>query len=83
MIIRAETSDDVARVRHVVLSAFGQADEADLVAALQASGDVEIALVAMHGDQLVGHIEQFEAFQPPLQASQLVPLQFSGHTSQL
>ncbi|MBT3334564.1 MAG: N-acetyltransferase [Rhodospirillaceae bacterium] len=56
MIIRAETSDDVARVRHVVLSAFGQADEADLVAALQASGDVEIALVAMHGDQLVGHI---------------------------
>lgn len=45
MIIRDETDKDAAAVRNVVVAAFGQAVEADLVDGLRISKDAVISLV--------------------------------------
>ena len=56
MIIRHDTAVDHEAIRHVNRLAFGQDDEARIVDALRASGNVRASLVAeMHG-HIVGHI---------------------------
>jgi len=55
-LIRTEVDGDAAAVRHVHLTAFPTAAEADLVERLRASGKAVVALVALDGDSLVGHI---------------------------
>jgi len=56
--IRRETDADAAGVRGVLLDAFGQPDEADLVDALRrgAAFFPELSLVAEAGGSVVGHI---------------------------
>ena len=61
--IRAERPENHAAIRRVHELAFGQADEADLVEALRAAGDhvPRLCLVAVDGDDVVGHIFFSEA----------------------
>ena len=54
--IRDERPDDVAAVRRVNELAFGQPQEADLVEALRRACPDLLSLVALDGDELVGHI---------------------------
>lgn len=56
MIIRPEHPEDAAAVRRVNEHAFGRPAEADLVHALHSSGAVSVSLVAVDGDDVVGHI---------------------------
>ena len=55
---RRETAEDVAGIRDVLLDAFGQPEEADLVEALRRGTAFmpELSLVAQAGDAVVGHI---------------------------
>lgn len=55
-LIRPEGDGDAAAVRRVHLTAFPTAAEADLVERLRASGKAVVALVALDGDSIVGHI---------------------------
>jgi putative acetyltransferase len=59
-IIRPEEPQDIADIRHVNLTAFGAADEADLVDALRKHAQPFLSLVAVEADDVVGHI----AFSP-------------------
>jgi len=56
--VRREKSEDVAGIRDVLLDAFGQPEEADLVEALRRGTAFmqELSLVAQAGDAVVGHI---------------------------
>jgi putative acetyltransferase len=54
--IRPERPDDVAAIRDVNERAFGTSTEARLVDQLRAANKAVISLVALHGDQLVGHV---------------------------
>jgi putative acetyltransferase len=54
--IRAETSKDIVAIRHVVEMAFGQASEARLVEALRQADALNISLVAVEKEKIVGHI---------------------------
>lgn len=54
--IRPATPDDRAGIRAVVVAAFHKPDEADLVDALRADGDVVLELVAVEDGEVVGHI---------------------------
>jgi putative acetyltransferase len=56
MLIREATSEDRAEIHAVVAAAFGQPDEADLVDALRADGDVVVELVAEADGFIVGHL---------------------------
>jgi hypothetical protein len=56
MIVRDEEADDRESVYQVVSSAFGQADEANLVRDLESAGDTVISLVAIQDACVVGHI---------------------------
>lgn len=56
MLIREATAADAAEIRAVVAAAFGQPDEAKLVDALRADGDVLVELVAEDDDFIIGHI---------------------------
>ncbi|MFT7574605.1 MAG: putative acetyltransferase [Alphaproteobacteria bacterium] len=56
MNLQRETAADHSAIRTVVVDAFDQTDEADLVEALRAGGDLAISLVAMDGDAVRGHI---------------------------
>lgn len=58
MAIRSEQREDHERIDEINRLAFGQPDEAQLVAAIrQADGfDPSLSLVAVQDDQLVGHI---------------------------
>lgn len=58
LVIRPEQPDDYAAIAEVNRLAFGQDDEARLVAALRRSEDFipELSLVAARGDRLVGYI---------------------------
>ncbi|MBE2221362.1 MAG: N-acetyltransferase [Anaerolineae bacterium] len=55
-VIRPEKDDDKAGIRHVNEKAFNRRNEADLVDALRDSEAFIISLVAVHDDQIVGHI---------------------------
>lgn len=56
MEIRPEIPDDAAAVRRVNEAAFGRLDEADVVDRLRERGAGYLALVAVDGDAVVGHI---------------------------
>jgi putative acetyltransferase len=56
MMVRTETIEDHESVRRVNELAFGQHNEADLVDALRANARPYVSLVAVAGEQVVGHI---------------------------
>ena len=53
---REETVGDFAGVRRVEELAFGRPDEANLVDLIRANGAVTLSLVALEGDEIVGHV---------------------------
>ncbi len=55
-VVREETPADYDPIRDVNRLAFKQESEARLVDKLRADGDVVASLVAVEGDQVVGHI---------------------------
>jgi putative acetyltransferase len=73
MIIRDETPRDKTAVGQVVVMAFDQRVEADLVDALRGSGDAVISLVAEDEGQIVGHV-MFSKLQAPGQCIALAPV---------
>ena len=54
--VREERPDDVGEVRRVNESAFGQPQEADIVEALRRDCPDVLSLVAVDGDEIVGHV---------------------------
>jgi putative acetyltransferase len=56
IIIREERQEDEEAVRAVNEKAFGQPDEANIVDSLQQSCPGLLSLVALDGDEVVGHI---------------------------
>ena len=54
--IRRETPEDIDAIRHVNEQAFGQKEEADLIEALRHRGAVTLSLVAIEGNDIIGHI---------------------------
>lgn len=54
--IRHAAPADHEAIRAVVLAAFNQSDEADLVERLRAAGDAMFELVEEDGGEIVGHI---------------------------
>jgi putative acetyltransferase len=54
--LRGETPEDIPAIHHIHTAAFGQANEADLVDALQQHNALTISLVAVKDGRLVGHI---------------------------
>ena len=54
--VREERVDDHAVIRHVNESAFGTAEEADLIEALRTEGVVLLSAVAEVDGQIVGHV---------------------------
>ncbi|HEX5776920.1 MAG TPA: N-acetyltransferase, partial [Caulobacteraceae bacterium] len=75
MNIRPAREADHAAIREVVIAAFGQPDEADLIERLRADGDALIELVAEEGGEVVGHILFSPmASQPPAKIAALAPV---------
>ena len=76
--IRTETTQDVAAVRRINELAFGQPLEANLVDALRKNAQPQISLVAMNGEDVVGHIffsrVTLEPDQPHLSIMGLAPM---------
>ena len=60
VVARPEVPADITAIRHVNTLAFGRPSEADLVEALRRAGRLAISLVAVRGEDIVGHI----AFSP-------------------
>jgi len=56
LIIRQETPEDVAAIRHVNEEAFGQKEEAEIIEKLRSRGVLTISLVAVQDNEIVGHI---------------------------
>jgi hypothetical protein len=56
IIIREEKEEDREAIRAVNEKAFGQPDEADIVDRLRKSWPNRLSLVALAGDEVVGHI---------------------------
>ncbi len=56
MIIREEQTEDIPGVREVEEAAFGREAEAELVDRLRQRGAVTLSLVAVEGDQVLGHV---------------------------
>ncbi|HSB02628.1 MAG TPA: N-acetyltransferase [Anaerolineales bacterium] len=54
--IRPEEAKDIEQVREILRAAFPTDAESRLVDALRANGKAVISLVAMHNDQVLGHI---------------------------
>jgi len=54
--IRSETTTDFYVIREIHAAAFRNDAEADLVDQLREEGYARLSLVAMEGEQLVGHI---------------------------
>ena len=54
--VRPETPEDIVAIRYVNEQAFGQKEEAELVAKLRHRNAVTLSLVAVEGSQIVGHI---------------------------
>ena len=73
MVIREETPADGSAVRSLVIAAFDQRVEADLVDALRDSGDVVISLVAERDGRIVGHIV-LSKLQAPHRCLALAPV---------
>jgi len=60
LIVRTETPEDEAAIRHVNEEAFGQKEEAKIIEKLRSRGVLTISLVAVQDNEIVGHI----AFSP-------------------
>ena len=73
MVIRDEGLHDRTAVRAVVEAAFARRDEADLVDRLYAYRDCELSLVAVEGDDVVGHV-LFSPLRAPFRALALAPV---------
>ncbi|NKB48275.1 MAG: GNAT family N-acetyltransferase [Alphaproteobacteria bacterium] len=73
MDVREEVAADRDAVRTVIEAAFGGTAEAGLVDALRRDGDVEISLVAVDGDAVVGHI-LLSRMTAPVRALGLAPV---------
>jgi len=71
--VRDAVDRDAAAVRRVIAAAFAQEAEADLVEALQKTGDAVISLVAEDGGEIVGHI-LFSKLQAPDRCVALAPV---------
>jgi putative acetyltransferase len=56
IVVRRERPGDEAAIAHVNDEAFGQADEARIVAAVRQNGHATISLVAVNEEAIVGHI---------------------------
>lgn len=56
VIIRRESPEQIAAIRHVLEMAFGRPSEADLVDALRENGKIVLSLVAEDAGQVVGQI---------------------------
>lgn len=88
--IRYARPADHAAIAAVNEAAFGQPDEARLVERLRADGDVLFELVAVEGDEVVGHIlfsrlwaDRVEMYAALAPMSVKPGLQKSGHGSAL
>ena len=73
MIIRSESPGDIAAIRIVEETAFGQPAEARLVDDLRAAGDSVFSLVAVDDDTVVGHA-LFSRMKAPFPALALGPV---------
>ena len=73
MIVRLETSGDIAAIRVVEEVAFGRPAEARLVDDLRAAGDSVFSLVAVDDDTVVGHA-LFSRMKAPFPALALGPV---------
>lgn len=79
-LVREESDDpaDLVSVRAINEAAFGRSDEANLIDALRAEGVVLTSLLAIVGDQPVGHIlfsrMSVETTAGPVSAVALAPL---------
>ena len=73
MVIRDEKPRDRAAVRAVIEDAFARPEEADLVDRLREDGDREVALVAVEGGRIVGHV-LFSRMRAPFRALGLAPV---------
>lgn len=71
--IRPQRRSESAAVREAVIASFGRTVEADLVDRLAADGDAPIALVAVEGGQVVGHV-LFSPMRGAVRALALAPL---------
>jgi putative acetyltransferase len=60
LIIRSEQPQDVAGIRHVHSTAFDSTVETDIVDALRQQAQPFVSLIAVEGDDIIGHI----AFSP-------------------
>ncbi len=76
MKIRAETEVDWAGIRRVEEAAFPGPEEGRLVDQLRTDGDLRISLVAVEGNEFVGHIA-FSTMQAPFRALGLAPVAVS------
>ena len=74
MIIRPEEEEiDHAAVRRLHLNSFETSAEADLVEHLRRDGNAVISLVAVEGDDVIGHA-MFSEMSAPFQALGLAPV---------
>jgi putative acetyltransferase len=73
MIIRAEEPADANAIRKVEEAAFPTSAEADLVDRLRSDHDAAFSLVAVEGDELVGHA-LFSRMEAPFRALGLGPV---------
>ena len=55
-LIREEQPGNETAIFNVNLAAFGRPDEANLVKAARAAGDVSLSLVAVRGSHIIGHV---------------------------
>ena len=65
-IIRNEKPEDVEQVRTILRASFPRDAESKLVDALREGGKAIISLVAVHGDDVLGHILFSEVTATPL-----------------
>ena len=71
--IAPETAADAAQIHLLTRAAFGQEDEAELIASLRADFDLPISLVAKMGRAYLGHIA-LSPMKAPFKALALAPL---------
>lgn len=76
MLIRQEKPSDHAEIRLIVEQAFCQPAEANLIEQLRLDGDAELALVALKGNDIVGHV-MFSKMVAPFRALGLGPVAVS------
>jgi len=76
--IRPERAADVDAVRAVNTAAFGRSDEARLVDRLRARASLYLGLVAVDGDEIIGHIlftpVTLHCYQAPYSVMALAPM---------